>query len=94
MYVKYSEMGVDIVVVDASNRKEAKEEIMTEHAITLPVVLDSEDISHQGYKIYATPTTLIVDRGGRVIFKHIGFGPGVEKMMEKEIDLLLERETT
>jgi hypothetical protein len=92
MHAKYDELGVEIIVVDASNRREKTAEIIAEHAITLPVVLDTDDISHQSYKVYATPTTLIVDSAGRIIFRHIGYGPGMEKMMDKEIDLLLQRE--
>jgi peroxiredoxin len=94
LYGKYAAEGVVIILVDASNRKELTEKIIDETAVTMPVLLDDEDISGESYGVFATPTTVIVDSAGRMIFKHIGFGEGMEDMFEKEIELLLERQTT
>jgi hypothetical protein len=94
MHGKFDGKGIVFVVIDASNRKEQTQEIVSEKSPSLTVVLDEEGAAWDSYKVYATPTTFIVDPAGRVIFKHVGYGPGMEKMMEKELDLLLERRTT
>jgi peroxiredoxin len=85
---------VAILVIDASNRQELTQKVSDEASLTLPVLLDDEDISGEAYSVFATPTTFIVDTTGRIIFKHIGYGPGQENMLEKEIQLLLDRSTT
>jgi thioredoxin-related protein len=94
MHGKFVNRGVEFVVIDASNRKEQTLKIVSEKSPALTVVLDEEGAAWDDYQVYATPTTLIVDPAGKIIFKHVGYGPGMEKMLEKEIDLLLQRQTT
>jgi hypothetical protein len=71
--------------------KERTLELAEEYELTVPVLLDDKDISHQVYEIVYTPTTFILDRRGRAVFRHVGFTEGQESMLEKEIRLLLER---
>ena len=85
---------VAILVVDASNRQELTQMISDEASLSLPVLLDDEDISGEAYGVFATTTTFIVDTTGKIIFKHIGYRPGEEHMLEKEIQLVLDRSTT
>ncbi len=82
------------MVVDVTGRKELMEKVIADAAFTAPVLLDSTELSRKEYNVLATPTTYIVDPSGKMIFKHIGYGPGMEKMLEREIDLLLGRKTT
>ena len=79
------------MIIDVRNMKEQTLELAEEYHLSLPVLLDDKDLSHQTYKIVYTPTTFIVDRLGRAVFIHVGFAPGQETMLEKEIHLLLER---
>jgi len=56
------------------------------------MLMDDQRVGREKYKIPGTPVTIILDRKGRMIFKHVGYGPGLEKTFEEEIRLLLERE--
>lgn len=91
---QYGSSGVEVLVIDASNRKELTERMIAEASLTVPVLLDEEDISGETYGVFATPTTFVVDTAGRIMFKHIGYGPGMEGMLQREVALLLERGTT
>jgi thioredoxin-related protein len=88
------DQGVEILIVDVRNMKDKTEEVIAEASVSTPVLLDDQDISHEKYDILATPTTFIVDTTGKAIFKHIGYVEGHEHMLEKEIELLLERRPT
>ena len=90
----YSDRGIEIVIIDASNRKELTQQIVTEDSLALPMLLDDQDVSGEAYGVFATPTTLVIDPVGRIIFRHIGFGEGMDKMLEQEVSLLLERSAT
>lgn len=91
---EYGGRGVEVLVIDASNRKELTEEVVTGASLTVPVLLDDQDISGETYGVFATPTTFVVDTAGRIMFKHIGYGPGMEGMLQREVALLLKRQTT
>jgi hypothetical protein len=79
------------VIIDVRNMKEQTLELAEEYRLSVPVLLDDKDLSHEVYKIVYTPTTFVVDRLGRAVFIHVGFAEGQERMLEKEIHLLLER---
>lgn len=91
---KYEAQGVKVIVIDVTGRKELTDKVAADASYGAPVLLDDKGFSRAEYKIVATPTTFVVDQSGRMIFKHVGYGPGMERMYEKEIDLLLARKTT
>ncbi len=91
---KYADRGVRVIVVDVSNRKELTEKTLKKASLSLQVALDTENISREKYSIIATPTTFIVDQSGKAIFKHIGFSPGMEAMLEREVQAILDYQAT
>jgi hypothetical protein len=88
---KYAASGIQVLVIDVTGRKDLTQKVVTEASYKAPVLLDDKGFSRKEYKIMATPTTCIVDRSGKAIFRHVGYAPGMEAMMEKEIDMLLAR---
>ena len=82
------------MIVDVRNLKDRTQKIADNALLSVPILLDDQEISGEKYGVFATPTTFIVDQYGRAIFKHIGYVEGHEKMLEREIELLLARETT
>jgi hypothetical protein len=91
---RYGPGELRIVIVDASNRREMTGKALEEAGVSMTVLVDDKDVSGEEYGVFATPTTFIVDGRGRLVFKHIGFSPGMEHMFEKEINLLLQRRST
>jgi thiol-disulfide isomerase/thioredoxin len=90
---KYEGEGVRVIVIDVTGRKELTEKLAEETSYKASILLDETDFSDKEYNIIATPTTYVVDQAGRMIFKHLGYGPGMETMFEKEIEMLLARKT-
>jgi cytochrome c biogenesis protein CcmG/thiol:disulfide interchange protein DsbE len=90
---KYAAEGVQVLAIDVTGRKELTQKMATEASYKAPVLVDDKGFSRQQYKVTATPTTCIVDPSGKTIFRHVGYGPGMEKVLEKEIELLLARKT-
>jgi peroxiredoxin len=83
---------VRVLIVDVRNSKDETAELAEEYGLTMPVLLDDQDVSHKVYEIVYTPTTFIIDRRGRAVFRHVGFAEGQETMLEREIALLLQRD--
>jgi thioredoxin-related protein len=53
-------------------------------------VLDDKDVSSNLFGVRYTPTTLMLDRTGQIIFSSIGYAPGNEKTLAAEIEYLLK----
>ena len=54
------------------------------------MLFDAEGVHRDDYQVYAFPTTFILDKSGNIVFKHIGFYPGMEITLESEIRSLLD----
>ncbi len=89
--IQAERVGKDFTIlsIDTANRADLDKSFLKELGITFPVMLDDQKISQGVYKIEGTPTDLLIDRQGRIIFRHIGFSPGQEKVLGAEIATLL-----
>lgn len=57
---------------------------------TFPIVLSSDkDFARTAYGVYGTPTNIILNVEGKMVFRHMGYDPGEEKALEAEIRELL-----
>lgn len=54
-------------------------------------MLDDSDSSDKLFGVKATPTNLVIDRKGRIFFKTIGYGPGMEHGLAAQVEYLLNR---
>jgi hypothetical protein len=62
----------------------------TKNKYTFPVlVTPANDYSRANYGVPGTPTNLILEKSGKMVFRHLGYGPGGEVAMETEIRELL-----
>jgi thiol-disulfide isomerase/thioredoxin len=93
---RYREQGLTIIGVhtpesgyekSVSNVRRA----VREQSLRYPVVTDNEGDTWRAYGIEAWPTTIILDKKGRIRFRHIGEGYYAE--MEKVIQQLLAEES-
>jgi peroxiredoxin len=91
MYKELDPAMVEVIAIDVRDMKEPMSELVQELGLTFPVLLDEKGIADKAYEIVYTPTTLIIDPEGRVIFRHVGFAGGQENMFDKEVRLLLQR---
>ena len=88
---KYTSKGVQILAIDVTDRKDLTEKVASDISYKGPVLLDDKQFARKEYNVVATPTTYRVDTSGKLVFKHVGYAPGMEKVLEKEIELLLAR---
>jgi thiol-disulfide isomerase/thioredoxin len=58
-----------------------------DHNIKYPVIIDADNALKRAYSVPATPTFILIDRQGRIRYRHIG--EGRYEQIEKAITLLL-----
>lgn len=81
-----------VLTVETTNRPALAKEFVAEFGATFPVLVDEPKISRELFELVGVPTTLLIDRQGKVVFRHLGFSPGHEKMLEAEVGILLGEE--
>ena len=85
LHQKYTAKGLKVIGIDTFDKKEDDlKSFLSKHRIAYPVLLDKGDVSNN-YHISAYPAIYLIDKNGKIIFSHVGYTKGIEKMLEKII---------
>ena len=72
MYSRYKDMGLEILAVNISETEAQVSAFMKDNQISFPVLLDSDGKVSNAYGVRAIPTTFLIDREGRIMFRKVG----------------------
>lgn len=91
MYEKYRAQGFAMVAINVTPGQNAQlAQWRARGHYTFPVLLvPGPGYASSEYGVGGTPTNLLVDADARVMFRHIGYGVGAERIIEAEIRDLL-----
>lgn len=91
IYKTYKDRGVALIGINTdSPRNSAKVKgFIKTYRMAYPVLRDPNSEVAKMFDVSGYPTLLILDEKDNVVFTHVGFRPGDEKKIEKEIEKLL-----
>ncbi len=91
IYAEYREKGVELIGVNTdSPRNSAKVKPFAKtHKIKYPILRDPNNEVTTELNVTAFPTLYIVNSKNEIVYTHIGFRPGDDKIIKTEIDKLL-----
>lgn len=91
IYEKYRNQGFAMIAINNIPGQNAQiPEWRVKGKYTFPVVAtNAGDYVLVNYGVSATPTNLLLNADGKMVFRHIGYQTGNEKTMEAEIRELL-----
>ena len=91
LYGEYAEQGVLVVGISVDDIAGQARSMAKELGITFPLVLDvSSQATASTYPFGTLPTSLVLDRRGRVRAKHSGYTPITIRQMRSEIETILK----
>ena len=87
---KYRDTGVVLLAVNVDDdpRKAAAE--AKKLGINFPVLLDTAKTASKAYQLQAMPTTVLVDRDGKVRHVHQGYRAGYEQTYDEQLRALVK----
>ena len=88
---QFKDRGVTFVSIDPEQRPKAAEGFLETNKVVHTVLNDATGDVFKSYQVGGIPTTVILDPNGRIMFRHVGFSPGDEGRLAKEIESLLAR---
>ncbi len=89
LYNKYKGNGVEIIgIAFDENGMEAVPPFIKKNGINYPVYLGGNDIA-EAHNLRAYPTTLVYNKDGKMVNKHVGYM--TEKEFDDEISMLLKK---
>ncbi len=91
LYHQFHGSGMELLAISLDRDPSTAFATAHELAIDFPVLYDHDKKVTRVYDISKLPTTLLIDRDGRIRFAHRGFAPGVEDLLAQQI-VALQRE--
>jgi thiol-disulfide isomerase/thioredoxin len=93
LHRQYAEKGLTIIAVNVDEKREDMERFLQGQKVSFATVRDAEQKLVAAVDVKVMPTSLVVDRAGKVRFVHSGFaGEETVKQYRKEIEGLLSEE--
>jgi peroxiredoxin len=90
LYEKYRSSGFVLLGVNVDDDPSKANEVATKLGVTFPILLDADKTVSKLYDLSTMPSTVIIDRDGKVRYVHRGYLAGYEDNYEKQIRELLK----
>jgi peroxiredoxin len=90
LYEKYRSSGFVLLGVNVDDNSAAATTAAANWGIRFPVLLDADKRVSRLYDLSSMPSTVLIDRDGRVRYLHKGYRDGYEDTYEKQVRELLK----
>lgn len=88
---KYSDSGIQVVFMGINGGHEGFKNWADKLKLSLPVAVDVNDASRNRYAVFSLPAIFYITSAGLVQFKHTGFRPGDDTILEDVFIKRMER---
>ena len=78
IYKKYGKLGFTLLGVNVEPDSQAAEEWLQQTPVSFPILFDKESKVSKLYDVAGMPSTVIIDRSGKLRVLHRGYKPGDE----------------
>lgn len=78
LHQRYQDAGFSVLGVNVEGDRKPAEKIAAKSKVTFPVLIDAGQKVSESYELEAMPTTVVVDRNGKVRYVHRGYKSGDE----------------
>ncbi|MCC4833632.1 TlpA family protein disulfide reductase [Shewanella sp. 10N.7] len=86
---KYRDLGVAVWGVNVEQENQAGKDFLTDLNLSFDIFFDETNSLSETYDVKAMPTTVIVDRDGKVRYVFLGYQDGYEKKYAAAIKKLI-----
>ena len=93
MYRKYKPMGFTMVGINVESEKADAERFLGARPVSFPILFDPDNSVSGSYGVSAMPTTVLVDRQGRLRWQHRAYKPGDEAKYIEQIRAMLREKS-
>jgi peroxiredoxin len=86
---KYTDLGVQVWGINVEQENQAGRDFLSKVDINFPILFDNKNTISELFQVVAMPTTVVVDRSGKVRYIFRGYMDGYEKKYVKAIKKLI-----
>lgn len=90
LHQKYQGSGFTLLGINVDSDSRQAVSLAGKLGVSFPVLLDAEKTVSKLYDLSSMPTTVLIDRDGKVRYVHRGYQSGYEALYDKQIRELLK----
>lgn len=90
MYKRYQPAGFELLGVNIEPKKKDADKLLKQIPVTFPILYDTEQKVSEMYDVSAMPTTILIDKNGKMRYLAKGYKPGYEKDYKEQVKALLK----
>jgi len=84
--------GLEVLAINVDEERQAAEAFLAKRPHAMPVFFDPKGHAPEAFRVEGMPSSYLLDRRGRIRFKHVGYTSSVGAAYEREVDALLAEE--
>lgn len=89
LYQRYRKLGFTLLGVNVEESPSPAAGFLRDVEVSFPVLFDSDNVVSRLYEVSGMPSTVLIDRDGRVRFAHTGYVPGDETKYSRMVRTLI-----
>lgn len=89
LYQKHKDSGFTILAISLDDSIQTATRFASQFQTTYPLLIDSQADIADLYQVIGMPTSYLIDRDGKVIWKHQGFKPADMKKISQQVETAL-----
>lgn len=90
LYKRYRNAGFLLLGVNTERNPAEARAMAAKLGVQFPILFDTDKTASRLYEVTAMPYTVLVDRNGKIRYRHRGYVPGTEREYETQIRELLK----
>jgi thiol-disulfide isomerase/thioredoxin len=92
LYKQRHRDGLEVLAINVDEERQQAEEFLARQPHQMPVFFDPKGHAPEAFRVEGMPSSYLVDRRGRIRFKHVGYTSSVGAAYGREVDALLSEE--
>jgi len=92
MQATYAPKGLTVVAVNVDRERRAADRFLAQYPVQFDLLFDPAGSLAEAYQVHGMPTSVLIDRKGKVRYTHIGFRPIDGASYERQVRELLEEQ--
>lgn len=89
LHERYGHDGLTVLAINAGESEDQIRSYLSQEGLTFRVLLDPESRSLRAFSTSGIPTVVLIDGEGIVRYAQVGYGPGSDQELEREVQALL-----
>lgn len=89
LHQRYEPLGFTLLGINVEEDSALADKFLSGTPVNFPILYDRENSVSKSYDVIAMPTTIILDRTGKVRFIHHGYEPGYENDYQDQVRSLI-----